>query len=306
MKEYYATNDFESTYEVQLEKVLAEYYTFLKGFELLDSEDKAHYYFGRKAIFKKVCPRYISDRLNEGWKQYNRNNIDGARSTFTEILNKSDNYGALLGLALCLEKIDSLDYAIELISGKISLFEKTSYKYNLMLKLADLKVKDENLMEAKILYSDLSKKNPNRRLKYIAELRIKLSEEPEILLKYLTGSDYDKYFILKDLNKEEYYYFSFPVLISLSEILQEDYNIFLKQFEKRLIVNDYHSSYGLFLLSKYMMKNFDFLLARKMAGLSMRYRDDASYLNILEENYKKTEWFFTNADSLLTDMKIVE
>ncbi len=62
----------------------------------------------------------------------------------------------------------------------------------------------------------------------------------------------------------------------------------------------------MFLLSKYMMKNFDFSLARKMAGLSMRYREDADYLNILEENYKKTEWFYANSDSLLADMKIVE
>lgn len=306
IKEYYATNDFEGTYEVQLEEILMDYYAFLEGFEVPGTEDKAHYYFGRKAIFYKVCPRYISDRLDEGWKMYNRNNNDGARSMFTEILDKSDNYSALLGMALCLEKIDSLDSAIELISEKISMFEKTSYKYNLVLKLADLKVKNENLDEAKILYSDLSEKNPNRRIRYIADLRMKLSEEPKRLIKYLTGSDYDKYFILKELNKEKYYYFSFPVLISLSGILQENYNLFLNQFEKRLIVNDYHSSYGTFVLSKYMMKNFNFLLARKMAGLSMRYRKDAGYLNILEENYNKTEWFYANSDSLLADMKVVE
>ena len=54
------------------------------------------------------------------------------------------------------------------------------------------------------------------------------------------------------------------------------------------------------------MKNFDFLLARKMAGLSMRYREDTDYLNVLVENYEKTEWLYTYSDSLLADMKIVE
>jgi len=306
IKKYYATNDFESTYKVQLEEILMDYYAFLEGFGLSGAEDKANYYFGRKALFSKACPRYVSDRLEEGWKMYNINNISGARSTFTEILDKSNNYNALIGLTLCLEKIDSLSSAIELISSEISLFKKNSYKYNLILKLADLKARNENFKEAKVLYSDLVDKNPNKRLRYIADLRIKLSKQPKSLTKYLTGSDYDKYFILKDLNKAKYYYFSFPVLISLSESLQEDYHIFLKQFEKRLIVNDYHSSYGTFLLSKYMMKNFDFLLARKMAGLSMRFRKDANYLNILKENYKKAEWFYTNSDSLLADMKIVE
>ena len=306
IKKYYTTNDFESSYDVQLEEVVKNYYSFLEGIELPNTEDKAHYYFGRKAIFYKVCPRYISDRLDEGWKMYNSDNIEGARITFTDLLDKSDNYNALLGLVLCYEKIDSLDLAIELISDNISLFEKTSYTYNLELKLADLKAKNNNLKKVKILYSELADKNPNRRLKYITDLRIKLSEEPDRLSKYLTGSDFDKYFILKELNNEEYYYYSFPVLVSLAGILQEDYDIFLKQFEKRLIVNDYHSSYGTFVLSKYMMKNFDFLLARKMAGLSMRYREDDDYLNILEENYIKTDWFYTNSDILLSKMKIVE
>jgi hypothetical protein len=306
IKKYYTTNDFESSYDVQLEEVVKNYYSFLEEIELPNTEDKAHYYFGRKAIFYKVCPRYISDRLDEGWKMYNSDNIEGARITFTDLLDKSDNYNALLGLVLCYEKIDSLDLAIELISDNISLFEKTSYTYNLELKLADLKAKNNNLKKAKILYSELADKNPNRRLKYITDLRIKLSEEPARLSKYLTGSDFDKYFILKELNNEEYYYYSFPVLVSLAGILHEDYDIFLKQFEKRLIVNDYHSSYGTFVLSKYMMKNFDFLLARKMAGLSMRYREDDDYLNILEENYIKSDWFYTNSDILLSKMKIVE
>ncbi len=306
IKKYYTTNHFESSYDVQLEEVVSDYYSFLESFELPLTEDKAHYYFGRKAIFYKVCPRYISDRLNEGWKMYNSNNIEGARITFTDLLERSDNYSALLGLVLCFEKIDSLAFAIELISDKISRFEETSYAYNLLLKLADLKTENKNFEEAKIIYSDLADKNPNRRLKYISDLRMKLSEEPERLFKYLTGSDFDKYFILKELNNEEYYYYSFPVLISLAGILQEDYDIFLKQFEKRLIVNDYHSSYGTFVLSKYMMKNFDFILARKMAGLSMRYREDAHFLNILEENYNKAEWFYTNSDSMLAKMKIAE
>ncbi len=105
IKKYYITNDFESSYDVQLEKVVKNYYSFLEGFELPNTEDKAHYYFGRKAIFYKVCPRYISDRLDDGWKMYNSNNIEGARITFTDLLEKSDNYSALLGLVLCFEKI---------------------------------------------------------------------------------------------------------------------------------------------------------------------------------------------------------
>lgn len=305
VKQYYATNDFENTYGIQLNNMLNNYYTFLEGFDVAGTSDKAHYYFGRKAIFSKVCPRYISDRLDRAWKMFNEKNFEGARITFKEILGKTNNYSSLFGLVLCLENSDSLNSAIKLISDKISSFKNTSYKYNLMLKLADLKAKNGDIEEAKKLYSDLLKENPNKRLKYIANVRIKLSDVPKKLNKYLIGSNFDKYSILQDLNKQQYFYDSFPSLIKLSESLNENYELFLKHFEKKIIIDDFSSSYATYLLSNYMIKNFDFLLARKMAGLSMRFSKDASHLNILKENYKKSDWLYANADSLLTDLNIV-
>ncbi len=302
-KEYYVTNDFENTYSIKLQQVTNEYYAFLKDYQSIYNEDQAHYYFGRRAIFGKVCARFISDRLSDGWNLYNENNFNGARRIFSQILDKTENYSALIGLAYCYEKVDSTDLAIELINDNLHHFEKTSYKFNLLLKLADLNAKLKNFNEAKQIYSEINKINPNRTLKYISELRLELANNKEKLLLYLNGSDFDKYSILQELNYREYQYFTFPVLINLSKNLSEDFDLFLEQFEKRFIVNDFNSSYGTYSLSKYMIHNFNFSLARKMAGLCMRYTEDKNYLQILKENYKMADWFYESADSILTNLK---
>jgi hypothetical protein len=42
----------------------------------------------------------------------------------------------------------------------------------------------------------------------------------------VNGSDYDRYAILKDLNSKAYKYSSIPLMIDLSNSLEEDYQAF--------------------------------------------------------------------------------
>ncbi|MCK7522049.1 MAG: hypothetical protein MZV64_32405 [Ignavibacteriales bacterium] len=116
---------------------------------------------------------------------------------------------------------------------------------------------------------------------------------------YVSGSDYDKYSILKELNSKAYNYSSIPLMIDLSNSLEEDYKIFLQNFENDLEVKDELSSYAVYKISEYMLKNFDYINARKMAGFSLRYKGNANLLKLTEEQYKKTEWFFRNAENIL-------
>jgi len=52
-----------------------------------------------------------------------------------------------------------------------------------------------------------------------------------------------------------------------------------------------------------MLKNFDIKNARKMAGFSLRFKGNENLSKLAEENYKKTEWFFRNAQSVLDQTK---
>jgi hypothetical protein len=119
----------------------------------------------------------------------------------------------------------------------------------------------------------------------------------------VSGSDYDKYSILKQLNSKAYNYSSIPLMIDLSTSLEEDYQAFLQNFENDLEVKDELSSYAVYKISEYMLKNFDYNNARKMAGFSLRYKSDANLLKLTKEHYKKTEWFFKYAENILTETR---
>ena len=304
-KEYYLTGEFPKSYRLNLNNTLKNYYSFLTNSDYFYNEHIAHYYFGRKSLFQKICPRAISEQLNDGWEQLSDYDFIGAQFSFASVLNKTDNYTALMGLIRTYEKQDSLFEAVKLLKNKIEFYESTSYQFNLELTLADLFVKLNNFESADSLYKVLIEQQPNRKLTYIANIRRELIKK-ELIKKYLVGSNYDKYYILQKLNGKSYNYWSIPVMIYLSKLLDEDYDVFLEKLDKKFNVNNYSSSYAGFLISKYMLANNDFVNARKMAGLSLRYDSDINFNIILQQQFNKTRWFLSNGDSLLNKIEIIK
>jgi hypothetical protein len=302
-KEYYVTGEFPKSYGLNLNKTLKEYYLFLTNSDYKYNDHQAHYYYGRKSLFQKICPRAISEQLNNGWEQLGDYDFIGAQLSFASILNKTDNYAALIGLIRTYEKQDSLFEAVKLLKNKIEFYESTSYYYNLELTLADLFIKLENFKSADSLYNVIIKQRPNRKLNYISSIRRELIKK-ELIKKYLKGSNYDKYYILQKLKGQSIKYWSIPVMIYLSEQLDEDYDILLEKIDKKFRVNNYSSSYAGFVLSNYMLANNDFVKAHKMAGLSLRYKSDNNFSIILKEQYNKTRWFLNNGDLFLNEIKI--
>jgi hypothetical protein len=302
-KEYYLTGEFPKSYGLNLNKTLKEYYSFLTNSDYSYTDPQAHYYFGRRSLFQKICPRAISEQLNDGWEQLSNYDFIGAQLSFASIMSKTDNYAALMGLIRTYEKQDSLFEAVKLLKTKIEFYESTSYYYNLELTLADLLIKLDNFKSADSLYKELIKQQPNRKLNYIANTRRELLKK-EVIKKYLEGSNYDKYYLLQKLNGRSYNYWSIPIMIYLSKFLDEGYALFLEKLDKKLRVNNYSSSYAAFLISKYMLANNDFVNARKMAGFSLRYNSNINFNIILQEQFSKTRWFLNNGDSLLNKIEI--
>ena len=179
-------------------------------------------------------------------------------------------------------------------------FSNTSSEYDLKFRLAELYIKNSEIDKAKELYYYLSDAKPSRRIELLANTRISLLQNRSIQ-NYVSGSDYDRYSILKDINSKAYNYSSVPLMIDLSSLLEEDYKMFLQNFENHLEVVDELSSYAVYKISEYMLKNFDYVNARKMAGFALRYRGDAKLLSLTEEHYKKTEWFLRNAKRIIDE-----
>ncbi|HSW56156.1 MAG TPA: hypothetical protein VLH59_13810 [Ignavibacteriaceae bacterium] len=300
VKEYYRTNDFQKSFEADLIDVVKNYEMFLDTSFAVGTKHQANYYFGRKSLISKVCPRYVSSSLTKAWQYYSEKNYEKAGEIFEDILSKAENYSAIVGLSKIYEDTDSLAKAIHLLHSSLEIFNGTSTEYDLKFRLAELYVKNSEPDKAKEIYNYLSNANPSRRIGLLANTRISLMQNGSIE-NYVKGSDYDRYAVLKNLNSKAYNYSSIPLMIDLSNSLEEDYKKFLQNFVNHLEVKDELSSYSVYKLSEYMLKNFDYANARKMAGFALRYKGDANTLKLTEDHYKKTEWFFRNAKRIIDE-----
>lgn len=302
-KHYYVTAEFQNTYGITLNSAINDYNSYLAGNNFSYSHSAANYYFAGKSLFQKICPRAISSMLEEGWEQFNNMDYSGAEESFRNILKKAQNFSALVGLANSLEKKDSVHDAVKVLKANIDSFSNTPYYYNLELILADLLVEIDEFNEARAYYDSLSEQRPNRHFNYISNTRKELLKN-NLLKQYINGSNYDKLYYLQVLNNKSYRYSTIPVIIDLSKFLDEDYQIFKKNFEKNFSVQDYESSYAAFKLSEYMLENFDFVNARKLSSLSLRFSGDKSFKTVLEAHYSKTKWFLQYVDEILKSIKL--
>ncbi len=302
-KKIYSDTDFHKVYDESLNNLLEKYYVYLSGIEVGNRIDQANYYFGRKSIFYKVCPRYVADRLDEAWELFGNKQYKDSEVLFNKILSLTNNYSALIGYANSLSEQKKNKEAIKFLEKNISDYLNTSFYYNIEFEIADLLSEEFCIEKADSIYSEIIDQNPNRRLTYLSKVRQYLGARDSLLTLYLKGNDADKYIILKQLSYEKYNFNVIPVLINLSRLQDEEYSLFLKQFDKTIHVTDFSSAYAMFKLSKYMIDNLDFNRGRKMAALAMRYKKNWNFSTLSRDNYKKAEWFYTNGDSILNKIE---
>jgi len=289
----YTDIDFEKYYGKKLSFLIEDYKSYLSTWEA-DNKNEADYYFGRKSIFAKVCPRFIADQLTEAWDFFNEKKYNKAGEMFADVLKMSDNYSALTGLAAVFSQSGRKDSAIYLLKKNLNSYPGTAYFFNLQFQLADLYVVASNYSIADSIYSALQLENPNRTISNLSSMRIALKDFDTLLTIYVNGKNIDKYLILRQLNSKSYNYNSIPSVINLSEVLEENYNVFLKQFDKTLIVNSEASAYAVYKLSEYALKNLDYMRARRLAALSTRYKAEKNFSYIAQEQLKKSDWFYKN------------
>jgi tetratricopeptide (TPR) repeat protein len=149
VKEFYRTNDFHKSFEADLTDVVKNYEMFLDTSSAVVTKHQANYYFGRKSLISKVCPRYISSSLTKAWQYYSEKNYETAGEIFEDILSRAENYSAIVGLSKIYEDTDSLAKAIHLLYSSLEIFNGTSTEYDLRFRLAELYVKIQSLKKRK-------------------------------------------------------------------------------------------------------------------------------------------------------------
>ena len=303
-KKLYSNLDFKEIYKTTIDTLNIEYSKFLDKINTKGNADKAYYYFGRKSIFYKVCPRYIADRLNKAWELYSNKNYKDARNIFEQVFKLGKNYSALIGIAGCESELNHNENAVKLLKDNISFYKNSAYYYNIEFSLGNFQSKQGNFKAADSNYTALMNENPNRSFYYLTRLRKVLIKE-SLIKAYVNGNDFDKFQIVKKINADKYNYNSIPVLISLARSLHDEYKLFLRNFDKTIQVKDYSSSYAVYRLSIYMLENLDFPSARKMAALSLRYNSGMDFKSVIQSNYNLTDWFFYNGEATLKQFKYI-
>jgi hypothetical protein len=298
-KRLYRNLNFEKIYGLPFSEITRGFYTYLKSIDDSYNVHAANYYFGKKSIFFKNCPRHVNDQIRTAWKLYESKNYYAALDIFRQSYELSDDYSALHGYINSLSKLKERTAAIEFLEEEIDKFEGTSSYYNLELRLADLYAEEGNLLKADSLYLELIRQNPGRNFYYIANTRMALSRENAALKLYLNGSDFTKYYILKSYYSRRNNFNFLPIMIDLSKRLDEDYRLFISQFNHRLSDETYESSYAFYKLSNYMLENMDFTNARKMASLSVRFKENKNFSELLQRNHMKIMWLQNNHETLL-------
>ncbi|MBK7629621.1 MAG: hypothetical protein IPJ23_02675 [Ignavibacteriales bacterium] len=298
VKKFYGTGGFDSVFKNKIETVQKEFFQDLSFSDSINTKPMADYYFGRLSIIQKVCPRYIGDRLKKGYLKLSENKFNEAEKIFNEINQKTINYSALVGLSEIFLKQNKIDKAINILEENIKKFNNTPYYANISLRLGDLYSINLNDSSSCYCYKKIIIDNPNHQLNYLCKTRLSLLQVNE-LKNYLEGSDSLKLKILFDLNNKSYNYNSIPIVIGLLNDQKIKYKEAIKTFNKTFVVDNIESSYAAFKLSEYMLYNKDYINARKYAALSLRVKDKNIFYTAMQQQFKKTDWFYKNANRVL-------
>ncbi len=287
----YQDLNFEKHLSKNLEELSAEYLQFLDALNYPINEHRANYFFGRSPITKKVCARTVSNEINSAWKLYGEQSYYPAQLLFTKVFEYSNSYSALLGIINANNKLGLQKESLELLSSKMNEYEGTSSYYSALLNIGDLISRNGDFERADSVYKILSFYEPTLRYKNLADVRSKLISENRII-DYLSGSNFDKYQILKELNNTELFDASIPILINLSNSLDENITTFILFLGNKNIESI--SSNSAYEISKYLMRNMEFTKALEFAKLSIQKCSENYRLPILKSHKQKVEWFVNN------------
>jgi hypothetical protein len=310
-KRLYTDLDFRSVYGISIENLSQQFFRYLRTINVEDTKHQANYYYGRKSIFYKICPRFAANEANKGWLKFEQGQYRDAEMIFSKLLSATNSFQALNGLTSSLWEQGRKEESIELLKIRMEGYKKSSDFYLTELKLGDLLTQLRMYKDADSIYSELQKQNPSRQFYYLTNLRLNLvphlfpqknqTADDSILIAFFSKNNADRYEAVKKINSAQYIYNSFPTFINLAKVLDINYTEFLKLFAKTPKVDNYSSAYAIYKLSGYMIENLDFENARKMAALTLRFKEDRVWTDtyLFQSHYKKTEWFFVNGNNLL-------
>lgn len=294
LKELYRNLDFNKIYNKTISELDYEYRIFLKGIKTEGKTAQSNYYFGRKSLFQKACPRFLANETAKLYHAIEEKDYLKALELTNKLEALGSNYPVVFAKAISLEKLDLLDESISFLKTQVEVFSKTAYEYNLSIKLADNLILFDKPDSARVIYIRIVNENPSHRLLNIALIRLELMNIESQLKHYISGDEKEKYEILAGLNDTTVFYPSIPLLISLHKDLNLSYHEFLPFITDIINVDNDYGFYAALKISEYSLNNLDFENALKFIKIAKKSDNEFAYKLLVESHEKKIKWFIQN------------
>ncbi len=289
VKNLYADLNFKKYTSRNLEELSSEYILYIKNLDIEVNKNVAQLFFGRRPLVKKICGRYEAEKMKEAGKLYRNKNFISAENSFKKIFEKTNSFAAFLGIVNSLRMQNKFKNALKFSEQYKNNFKNTSFEFQYNMTLADLYSLNLRFLKADSIYQKIYIQKPSLTYKSIAAVRLLLlRKSKEVLKDYLTGSIFDKYQILYNQTKNIFDLELLPVLISLSESLNENYNLFKNKYFKLELKN--FSATTLNQLSEFSYRNYDFENAIKFDKLALKIEKNIFRKQRISEHLNKTLW----------------
>ncbi len=307
VKKVYSDMNFQKHFNKNITELSVDFENYLSTFNTTSSKSKVQLYFKRKPIQKRICVRYTANKLNEAWKLYKVGAYSQAANMFMHIYKYSGAYSALLGEALSLKSNSDVNIAEKLFYENLKNFEGTSYYFSLLKNLGDMQILNKHFDSADSTFALLKKMRPSQDYYNIALLRLKmLKTDSTSVEKYLKGSIFDKYNILRKPKFKNIKFNLIPIITMISEQINQRHEDFIADYINISFDSTYSSAYSAFNLSKYAKDNDDFNSAVYFAEKALLLKGRNGYKEILKANLQKDLWMNKNSKNYYDKMKFSE
>lgn len=310
VKLLYSNLDFQKIFNNDFKYLENGFNYYINSLNYNVNNNIANFYFGRKPLILKVCPRYFSEQISQINKLIGEKKYKAALVKLNSLEKISMDYSIVSLKTYCLEKLNKKNNAINYLQKNILKFHATSYEYYLKLKLADLHFLNNDSLNAKKIYQELIDENPNYRISNTSMTRLKLMENKNLLENYLDGNNSDRLLILFKLNDKEIFTPSISIMIDLLDEYKINYETFINLINSDIIIKNNYDILALIYLSKYSLKNIDFITSEKFIDLIEKNAEANKILNnepILKLSFEKQKdklvWIKENIDEIIYKTK---
>lgn len=304
VNEIYQDIDFKKHIGKNLEQLNDDYFNYLDSLNYPVNINRADYFFGYKPLIKKVCPREVANGLNKAWNEYSDEKYFSAKEKFHDIYLYSNSYSALVGIIYCNTKLGMMEESKDLLEKSLRDYKGTSSYFGALLHFGDQLMLTDKIRKANSVYTVLANLKPTINYYNLAMVRkAMISINEKLGADYIKGSDFDKYSILKRINSNELFEPSIPIMVKLSQRLNESSDLFETYLNEKTNLDEKISSNTAFVLSKYFYNNYKFNKALHFAELSIEKCKESFRISILKAHKDKIEWVIKNKDKILSETK---